>query len=152
MNPVNHAAVDRVFSWVGSPYSRSVTLAPNRRQGGEAGGIGGNQASQRENGLPERPLRSDLVRELFNLFPGIPFGVDVAALAGYPTDSSISHFMALMLFLVFASVVGYTLAVVAAGQARGYVVLRWIKDEYSIAAEDSLFFTDEPVNDPVDEN
>ena len=47
---------------MGSPYSRSVTLAANRRQGGEAGGIGRNQVSQRENGLPERPLWADLVR------------------------------------------------------------------------------------------
>ncbi|MBW1678298.1 MAG: hypothetical protein JRJ79_17315, partial [Deltaproteobacteria bacterium] len=40
-------------------------------------------------------------------------------------------------------------AIVAAGQARGYVALRYIKDGYSIAAEDSLFFKDEPVNEPV---
>jgi hypothetical protein len=57
--------------------------------------------------------------------------------------------MAFMLFLIFLSILGYTLAIVAAGQARGYVALRFIKDNYSIAAEDSLFFKDEPVNEPV---
>ena len=99
--------------------------------------------------LTHLPVRSDLVREVFNVFPGIPFGVNLATLIGYPSDAAITHFMAFMLFLIFAAVIGYALAVVAAGQARGYVVLRYIKDDYSIAAEDSLFFTDEPVNEEV---
>jgi len=71
-------------------------------------------------------------------------------MVGYPTESAISYFMAVMLFLIFASILGYALAIVAAAQARGYVALRYLKDNYSIAAEESLFFTDEPVNDPVE--
>jgi hypothetical protein len=114
-------------------------------------GGGDHLESLTRSALTHLPVRADLVRETFNLFPGIPFGVDLTGWAGYPTDSAISHFMAFMLFLVFASIVGYMLAVVAAGQARGYVALRYIKDNYSIAAEDSLFFTDEPVNEEVPE-
>ncbi len=114
--------------------------------------IGGGERLERlpQSGLAHLPVRSGLVAETFNLFPGTNFGVDLQAMAGYPTDSTISHIMALMLFLIFASIFGYALAIIAAGQARGYVALRHIKDNYSIAAEDSLFFTDEPVNDPVE--
>jgi hypothetical protein len=50
--------------------------------------------------------------------------------------------------LIFASILGYTLAIVAAGQARGYVVLRYKKDEYNIASEDPLFFQEEPASEP----
>ncbi len=117
-----------------------------------SGSLGGGERLARlaQSGLAHLPVRSDLARETFNLFPGIPFGVDLRALVGYPTESAISYFMAIMLFMVFASILGYGLAVVAAAQARGYVALRYIKDGYSIAAEESLFFTDEPVNDPAD--
>lgn len=117
-----------------------------------SGSLGGGERLARlaQSGLAHLPVRSDLARETFNFFPGISFGVDLRALVGYPTDSAISYFMAVMLFLIFASILGYGLAVVAAAQARGYVALRYIKDSYSIAAEESLFFTDEPVNDPVD--
>ncbi|MCD6249487.1 MAG: hypothetical protein J7J98_04050 [candidate division Zixibacteria bacterium] len=114
--------------------------------------LGGGERLGRlaQSGLAHLPVRSDLARETFNIFPGIPFGVDLRLMAGYPSDSAISYFMAFMLFLIFASILGYTLAVIAAGQARGYVALRYIKDNYSIAAEEALFFTDEPVNDEVE--
>ena len=114
--------------------------------------LGGGERLGRlaQSGMAHLPARSDLARETLNLFPGVPFGIDLRPLIGYPTDSALSHVMAFMLFLVFLSILGYTLAIVAAGQARGYVALRFIKDNYSIAAEESLFFKDEPVNEPVD--
>lgn len=116
--------------------------------------IGGGVKVRRlaETGLANLPLKSDLARETFNIFPGIQFGVDLRSMAGYPAETAISYLMAFMLFLIFVSILGYTLAVVAAGQARGYVALRYIKDNYSIAAEESLFFTEEPVNDEVEKN
>ena len=116
--------------------------------------LGGGERLERlaQSGLAHLPARSDLAREVFNLFPGVSFGVDLRPLIGYPTDSVLSHAMAFMLFLIFISILGYALAVVAAGQARGYVALRFIKDNYSIAAEESLFFKEEPVNDKVGEN
>ncbi|MBU0982920.1 MAG: hypothetical protein KKA42_03555, partial [candidate division Zixibacteria bacterium] len=48
------------------------------------------------------------------------------------------------------AILGYMCAIVAAAQARGYVVLRYLKDNYNIAAESSLFFTEQPVNDTVE--
>ena len=58
--------------------------------------------------------------------------------------------MALMIFLIFASILGYAGAVIAAGQARAYVAIRYIKDKHSVADEDPLFFVDEPVNPPIE--
>jgi hypothetical protein len=112
---------------------------------------GGDRIRQlAESGLAHLPLRASLVRETFNFFPGVSFGVDITRLAGYPSQEFVVYAMAVMLFLVFASILGYMLAIVAAAQARGYVALRFIKDGYSIAAEEPLFFADEPVNDEVD--
>jgi hypothetical protein len=60
--------------------------------------------------------------------------------------------MAVMLFLIFASIIGYFLAIIATGQARAYIVIRYLKDKYAISSEESpLFFEDEPVNDPVED-
>ena len=114
--------------------------------------IGGGERLPRlvESALAHLPVRSALVREVFNIFPGVSFGVPLWQYAGYPSRAAITHFMAVMLFLIFAAVLGYGLAIVAAAQARGYVVLRFKKDEYNIAAEKPLFFTDEPVNEPVE--
>jgi hypothetical protein len=103
-----------------------------------------------QSGLVHLPVRSELVHEVFNIFPFVSFGVDLRPLVGYSSDSPLSYLMAVMLFLVFVSILGYMLTVVAAAQARGYVALKFIKDKYSIAAEESLFFKDEPVNDPTD--
>jgi hypothetical protein len=47
--------------------------------------------------------------------------------------------MAIMFFVIFVSVIGYGLAILAAGQARAYVALRYLKDGYKISDEKSLF-------------
>ena len=116
--------------------------------------LGGGERLSRlsQSALAHLPVRSDVVRESFNIFPGVTFGVDLRPLVGYPSDSLISHIMAFMLFLIFIAILGYGLAIVAAGQARGYVALRFMKDSYSIAAEEPLFFKDEPVNERVDKH
>ena len=55
------------------------------------------------------------------------------------------------LFIVFVSIIGYMLAVVATAQARGYVAIRYMKDSYKIPDESPLFFQEEPVNPPSQE-
>ena len=114
--------------------------------------LGGGSKLKRlvESGLAHLPVRSDLFREVFNLLPGISFGVRIWTYAGTPTRDPISTFMALMLFVVFAGIIGYMLAAIAAGQARGYVALKHRKDGYDIASEKPQFWVDEPVNDPVE--
>jgi len=101
--------------------------------------------------LAHLPIDSGYAREMFNLFPGINFGIDLKHLAGYPSNDAISYVMAFMLFVICASIVGYMIAVVAAGQARTYVAIRFMKDGYNISEEDSLFFTDEHVNERVND-
>ncbi|MBD3256889.1 hypothetical protein GF377_00555 [candidate division GN15 bacterium] len=117
-----------------------------------AASIGGGSKITRlvKNGLANLPVKSDFTEGVFNILPGLNFGVDLTAWMGFPSHSVATHAMAVMLFIVFASILGYMLAIIAAAQARGYVALRYIKDNYSIANEKALFFTDEPVNDPVE--
>ncbi len=115
-------------------------------------GGGGRIVNMARSSLTHLPVRSEFVHEILNIFPWIPFGFDLRTQVGYPSGSVISYVMAFMLFLIFVAVLGYIFSVVAAGQARGYVALKFIKDKYSIAAEESLFFKDEPINDPVDQS
>jgi len=101
-------------------------------------------------GMGHLPVRSDLVSEAFNIFPGVDFGVSLAPWMWVGSKAAVSYLMAFMLFLVFATILGYMLAIVAAAQARGYIALRYIKDKHNIAEEDSLFFKDEHVNPEVE--
>lgn len=116
--------------------------------------LGGGAPLERlaKSSLALLPVKSDFVREIFNIFPGVDFGVNVAAMAGFPARIAISPLMAFMIFLIFASILAYLLAIVVSAQARGYVALRYMKDDYSIAEEKPLFFEDEPVNDRLTED
>ena len=120
-----------------------------------ASGLGGGRERLTElvqRGLSHLPADSDLVRETFNIFPGIHWSFSIAPWTFGPrSDDVVGYVMAIMLFLIFASVWGYTLAVVATAQVRGYAAIRFIKDEYRIDKEDSLFYKDEPVNPLIDE-
>ncbi len=44
--------------------------------------------------------------------------------------------MAFMIFIIFASIIGYFLTIIAVGQARGYAVIRYLKDGYKIENEE----------------
>ncbi len=96
-------------------------------------------------GLSHLPLRSDLVRGMLEVFPGVDWSFSVSQWVGR-TDYAAGHLMAVMLFLIFASIIGYALAVVATAQARGYAVIRYLKDDYKIEDEKPLFFEEEWVN------
>ena len=61
-------------------------------------------------------------------------------------DEPVGYLVGIMLFLVFTSIIGYMLSIIATAQSRGYMVIRYVKDGYRIPDEDPLFFTDEPVN------
>jgi hypothetical protein len=102
-------------------------------------------------GLSHLPARTELVQRTMSLFPGLKIGVTLPLPTYIGGDALVGHAMALMLFLIFASVVGYGLAIVAAGQARGYVVIRYLKDGHKISDEKPLFFTEEHVNPKVEE-
>ena len=121
-----------------------------------AGGLGGGRehlTSLVSSGLGHLPTKSELVRETFNILPGVDWSFSVSRW----TWSSGGHdpvgvVMAIMLFVVFASIWGYMFSVVATAQARAYVALRHVKDGYRIDQESSLFYEDEPVNPPIDDD
>jgi hypothetical protein len=137
----------KVFSFVYAYFCfRSVQFI------GWASKFGGGESMDRmiRSGLSHLPVKSDLARETFNIFPGIDWGVELSRWArGGGGDEAVGHLIAFMLFVIFASILGYFLATIAVGQARGYVAIRYIKDDYSIPAEKPLFFEDEHVNPPI---
>ncbi|MFQ5499008.1 MAG: hypothetical protein ACE5FH_04990 [Candidatus Zixiibacteriota bacterium] len=117
-----------------------------------SGKIGGGEKIETlvRSGLSHIPVNSDVVQATFNLFPGVDFGFSLLHYTRGGNNSAAGHFMALMLFLIFASVIAYALSVLATAQARGYVVVRYIKDNHRIPDEEPMFFTDEHVNPPID--
>lgn len=118
------------------------------------GSIGGGEKITElvKSGANNLPLRSDVVNYTFNVFAGLNWGVDIQQWArGSYSDSPVSYFMAFMLFLIFASIFGYMLAVIATAQARAVVIIRYLKDDYRITDEKPLFFEEEHVNPKVEE-
>jgi hypothetical protein len=118
-----------------------------------ASSLGGGEGIEKlvRGGLSHLPTRSDFVQQACNIFPGIHFGFSLPQGNFFLTSTSVaSNLMALMLFLIFATVVGYALATVAGAQARGYALIRFIKDGYRIDEEKSMFASEEHVNPPVE--
>ncbi len=104
--------------------------------------IGGGDSVEQvvRSGLSHLPTRSDFVYQVLNIFPGVRWGITPPANGYFMTsDSTAGYVMAFMLFLIFASVIGYGLAIIAAGQARAYAVIRYVKDGYKISDEKPLF-------------
>ncbi len=104
-----------------------------------------------KSGLSHLPVNTPLVRETFNIFPGIHWSFSLAPWLRGGGNEAAGYLMAVMLALVFASIIGYMLAILATAQARGYVVIRYYKDGYKIPEEDPLFFEEEHVNPRVEE-
>lgn len=90
-------------------------------------------------GLYHLPVRSDLFRQMTNIFPGINWSFDVPFYPVLGAYQWIAYVMSAMLFLIFASVIGYFFAIIAAAQARGYVALRHVKDGHRIPEEPPMF-------------
>jgi hypothetical protein len=102
-------------------------------------------------GLSHLPTNADLVKTTFNIFPGIDWSFSISPWSHGSGFGAAGHAMALMLFLVFASIIGYLLAIVATAQAQGYVVIRYLKDDYDISGEKPLFYEEEWVNPPEED-
>jgi len=119
------------------------------------GSIGGGEKITElvKSGVNNLPVRTDVVAYTLNIFAGLDWGVDVVRWArGNFSDSPVSYLMAFMLFLIFASIIGYMLAVIATAQARSFVIIRYLKDTYKISDEKPLFFEEEHVNPKIDES
>lgn len=114
--------------------------------------IGGGESVYRlvKSGLGHLPVRSDFARGIFSLFPGVDISFSVDYWSRVTSGEPVSYLMAIMLFLIFASVVGYFLTVIATVQAHLYVMIRREKDNYDIADEDPMFFEDPWANPEID--
>lgn len=88
-----------------------------------------------KSGLTHLPYRSDLVEQALNIFPGIDFGINLIKYARPTVSDPASYLMALMLLVIFITVIAYFFSVIATAQARAYVVIRYLKDDYQIADE-----------------
>jgi len=121
---------------------------------GWSAGLGGGENITRliKSGLSHLPVNTDLVEEMFNVFPGVDFSFSLDHWVSLGGDSAVGYVMSFMLFLIFATIIGYFLAIVASAQARAFVVIRKIKDDYKIADEESLFYKDEHINPEIDED
>lgn len=119
-----------------------------------AAGISGGEkiADLVKSGANHLPLKSHVTAYTFNLFTQVNWGVDVAEWAkGSSDDSAVTYLMASMLFLIFASIFGYMLSVIATAQARAFVIIRHLKDTYNIPDEKPMFFEEEHVNPRIDQ-
>lgn len=89
------------------------------------------------------PLNSSVTIFITTLFPGVRFGFSLSrwGYGGEPTLGA--YLLAISFFLLFMVVAGYLVAVIACGLARGYVVIRRVKDGHAIIEESPL----EPIND-----
>lgn len=115
--------------------------------------FGGGEKMERliKSGLSHLPVKSDFVGYTFNVFAGLDWSISTAGWTRGGTNEAAGYLMAVMLFIIFASIYGYMLSIIATAQARGYVAIRHIKDTYDISKEKPLFFEEEHVNPPIDE-
>ncbi|MEA1980806.1 MAG: hypothetical protein U9N54_07520 [candidate division Zixibacteria bacterium] len=90
-------------------------------------------------GFSHLPIDSSFVKYMFNIFPGFDFSFSLAQWSRGGTEQAAGYLMSIMLFLIFASVIGYMFSVIATAQASGFVAIRKIKDNYKIGDEKPLF-------------
>jgi hypothetical protein len=114
--------------------------------------IGGGEKLEKlvRGGLSHLPVKSEIVEQTLTVFPGVDWSFSLRAWARSGDSSAASYVMAAMLFVVFTSVIGYMLTVVASSQARAYIVIRYCKDGYKIGSEPPMFFEEEHINPPIE--
>jgi hypothetical protein len=94
------------------------------------------------------PMDSPILFFVTNIFPGIAFGFGFARW-GYGEGQSVGAvLLAISLFLLFVVILGYTVSVLSAGLARGYAVIRRMKDDYLIIDEKPMEAGENYVNPP----
>lgn len=94
------------------------------------------------------PLDSPVLAFVTNIFPGIAFGFNFSRW-GYDTEQSLgSVLLAISFFLLFIVILGYMVSVLSAGLARGFAVIRKMKDDYMIVDEDPLSAGEDYANPP----
>jgi hypothetical protein len=110
--------------------------------------IGGGEKIRRlvGAGMSLLPTDSPLFRFFFNIFPGVRWSFDFEKLTGPSGGGIAAHLVALMLFVIFAGIIGYFMSSLAAAQVYTYAGIRKAKDGHDLATEKPLFFEEEHVN------
>jgi len=94
------------------------------------------------------PLDSPFLAFITNLFPGIAFGFSLERWT-YVADQPVGAvILAVSFFLLFVVVNGYMVAALSAGLARGYAVIRRMKDDYFIVDEEPILSAEDYANPP----
>ena len=100
-------------------------------------------------GLALLPADSPLFRFFCNIFPGVRWSFDFDKLSGPSGGGIAAHLVGLMLFVIFAAIMGYFMSSIAAGQVYTYVGIKKSKDGHDVANEKPLFFEEEHVNPEI---
>lgn len=95
------------------------------------------------------PLDSPAVAFVTNVFPGISFGFSLVRWGYGGEQSAGSVLLAVSFFLLFIVILGYAASVISAGLARGYAVIRRMKDDYLIVEEEPLLSREDYANPPL---
>lgn len=99
---------------------------------------GGKMERLTRSALTHLPVRADIVHEATNIFPGLDFGFHLSVWMRAGTHHAASYLVAFMIFVIFATVVGYFLTVIAVGQTYGFAAIRKFKDGYDVAGEKGM--------------
>lgn len=120
--------------------------------------VGGPDSSEVfAGGAKHLPFDGILVFYTTHLWPGLQslFGVDlffnISAWGRGGPDSLATYLMSATLLFIFAYVWGYGVSIVATTQSYAYVIIRKLRDDYDVTAEDPLYLQREWINPPVDE-
>lgn len=110
--------------------------------------IGGGEKLRRlvGAGVSLLPTDSRVFEFFFNIFPGVRWSFDFDKLAGTSGGGIAAHLVALMLFVIFAAIIGYFMSSLAAAQVYTYAGIRKSKDGHDLSTEKPLFFEEEHVN------
>jgi hypothetical protein len=95
------------------------------------------------------PWNSPVVSFVTNIFPGIRFSFHYAPWGYGGGTTAGAVFLAISFFVLFMVILGYGTAVLAAGLARGYAVIRRMKDDYFIINEEPMANGSDYANPPL---
>lgn len=101
------------------------------------------------------PLRGWLTGFTTHLWPGlqvsgVDIGFDITRWGKGGADGFAALLMAIALVIIFAYVWGYGMSILATSQTFVYVIIRKLRDDYDITAEDPQFLEAEWINPPLD--
>ncbi len=102
------------------------------------------------------PLRSWLIDFTTNLWPGLKIagadmGFDITRWGKGGVEGFAALLMAIALVIIFAYIWGYGISILATSQTYAYVIIRKLRDDYDVTAEDPLFLENEWINPPIAE-